>query len=155
MILAFNSYFWIFTNLEKIHRNERWEQKQLPSFWLSLWIFFILVKIHKLISFIESNCDTRFYPIFLDFYQIGKNPSNWCQKGNYPITNWIQDYVFWFMLLTLHSSQLFDTKNTVNNLFMAVTMFCWYMRCVPGFLRFWKKSQLFGSKTLSTIYVWH
>jgi hypothetical protein len=39
---------------------ERWEQVQLPSFWLSLWIFSSFVKIHKLISFIESNYDTRF-----------------------------------------------------------------------------------------------
>jgi hypothetical protein len=53
-------------------------------------IFSCLVKIHKLISFIESNCNTRFYLIFL-------------KKGNFLITNWIQDYVFWFTLLTLHS----------------------------------------------------
>jgi hypothetical protein len=65
-------------------------ESRYTSLHFDFWIFSSLVKIHKLISFIKSNCNTCFYLIFL-------------KKGNFLITIWIQDYVFWFMLLTLHS----------------------------------------------------
>ena len=45
------------------------------SLHFDFWIFSSLVKIHKIISVIDSNYDTRFLLIFLDFYQSGKNPT--------------------------------------------------------------------------------
>ena len=84
----FYSYSWIFTKLKKNKKMKG--ESRYTYLHFDFWIFSSLVKIHNIMSSIDSTDDTRFLLIFLDFYQIEKKQKN---------DRWEQVHLssFWFL----------------------------------------------------------
>jgi hypothetical protein len=87
-------------------------ESRYTSLHFDFWIFSSLVKIHNIMSSIDSTDDTRFLLIFLDFYQIEKK--NKKMKGESRYTSLLFDFWIFSSLVKIHNimSSIDSTDDT-------------------------------------------